>query len=54
MYPSIVAGRMAGMMIQKEREEKCRSSSDLFGKSWFPSRSGRRRKKEGDEDALVE
>jgi hypothetical protein len=36
-----MAGRMAGMMVQKRREEKCRSSKDVMGNR-FPDRSVRR------------
>jgi hypothetical protein len=52
LYPSIVAGRMAVMMIQKRRK-RSRSSSDVL-RNEFPIRSVRRRKQEGVEDALVE
>jgi hypothetical protein len=43
---------MAGMMVQKRREES-RSSNDVM-RNGFPNRSVRRGKQEGVEDALVE
>jgi hypothetical protein len=46
-----MAGKMAGMMVQKIR--KSRSSNDVMG-NVFPNRSVRRGKQEGVEDALVE
>jgi hypothetical protein len=49
-----MAGKMVGMMVQKRRrEEKGRSSNDMV-RNRFPSRSVRRGKHEGVEDALVE
>jgi hypothetical protein len=48
-----MAGKMAGMIVQKRRKEKGRSSNDVMRKR-FPNRSVRRRKQEGIEDALVE
>jgi hypothetical protein len=49
-----MAGRMAGMMVQKiRREEKSRSSNDVV-RNRFPNRSVRQGKQEGVEDALVE
>jgi hypothetical protein len=48
-----MADRMAGMMIQKENEEKSRSSNDVM-RNGFPNRSLRQGKQEGVEDALVE
>jgi hypothetical protein len=47
-----MAGRMAGMMIQK-RIRRSRSSNDVIGNR-FPDRSVRRGKQEGIEEALVE
>jgi hypothetical protein len=47
-----MAGRMAGMMIQKRRR-KGRSSNDVM-RNRFPNRSVRRRKQEGVDDELVE
>jgi hypothetical protein len=49
-----MAGKMAGMMVQKRRrEEKGRSSNDVV-RNRFPNRSVQRGKQEGIEDALVE
>jgi hypothetical protein len=47
-----MAGRMADMMIQKERRKR-RLSNDVMGNR-FPNRSVRRGKQEGVKDALVE
>jgi hypothetical protein len=44
---------MAGMMIQKRKIRKTRSSNDVM-RNRFPNRSVRRRIQEGVEDALVE
>jgi hypothetical protein len=44
---------MAGMMVQKRREEKSRSSNDVV-RNRFPNRSVRRGKQEGVEDTLIE
>jgi hypothetical protein len=49
-----MAGKMAGMMVQKRRrEEKGRSSNDVV-RNRFLNRSVRRGKQESVEDALVE
>jgi hypothetical protein len=48
-----MAGRMAGMMVQKRREEKSTSSNDMMVNR-FPNRSVRREKQEGVKDALIE
>jgi hypothetical protein len=49
-----MAGRMAGMMIQKkEKGRKSRLSNDVM-RNRFPNRSIQRGKQEGVEDALVE
>jgi hypothetical protein len=49
-----MAGRMAGMMVQKKRrEEKNRSSNDVM-RNRFPNMSVRRGKQEGVEDVLIE
>jgi hypothetical protein len=54
LYPSIVAGRMADMIIQKKRREGKSSSSNDVVRNGFPNRSVRRGKQEGVKDALVE
>jgi hypothetical protein len=48
-----MAGTMAGMMVQKRREEKSRSINDVM-RNRFPNRLVRQVKQEGVEDALVE
>jgi hypothetical protein len=44
---------MAGMVVQKRRDEKSKSSNDVM-RNGFPNRSVRQGKQEGVEDALVE
>jgi hypothetical protein len=51
---SILAGRMAGMMVQKRREEEKNWLTNDVMRNRFPNRSVRRGKKKGVEDALVE
>jgi hypothetical protein len=48
-----MAGRIAGMMVQKRRDEKIRSSNDVM-RNGFPNMSVRQGKQEGVEEALVE
>jgi hypothetical protein len=48
-----MVGRIAGMMVEKRRREKSRSSNDVM-RNRFPNRSVRRGKQEGIEDALIE
>jgi hypothetical protein len=48
-----MAGRMTGIMVQKRRKEKSRSSNDVM-RNRFPNRSVRRGKQDGVEDALIE
>jgi hypothetical protein len=49
-----MAGKMAGMMVQKRKEKKkSRTSNDVM-RNGFPNRSVRRGKQEGVKDALVE
>jgi hypothetical protein len=48
-----MAGMMAGMMIQKRKRGKDRSSNDVM-RNRFPNRSLQRRKQEDVEDALIE
>jgi hypothetical protein len=44
---------MAGMMIQKKKRRKSKSSNDVM-RNRFPNRSVRQGKQEGLKDALIE
>jgi hypothetical protein len=48
-----MAGGMAGIIVQKGRREKSRSSNDMM-RNGFPNRSVRQGKQEGVKDALIE